>query len=294
VIDDGSSDRTLELLEAIQDERLKVYSYSNKGVSIARNRGISLATGDYLSFIDADDLWTKDKLEKQLAALQQNPQAGVAYSWIVSMTETPDSNDKRTFFPGKKVLFQGNIYPQLLLENFIGNGSNILFRREAISSVGNLNPKLTSCADWDYYLRLAAKWSFVLVPEHQIIYRKPIGIETMTSKTNVMEREGLFVIKKAFEAAPSELQYLKNKSLSKFYRYCSELYFNYTSDMINIKKARQRLWRSIRLNQSILLEEDTQILIIRVLFKQLIPNNIKNYLFSLFVLSLTVKDPRNS
>src|SRR5690242_20728341 len=65
VINDGSTDRTLELLNSVEDPRLKILSYSNGGLPVARNRGISHATGEFITFIDADDLWTSDKLEAQ-------------------------------------------------------------------------------------------------------------------------------------------------------------------------------------------------------------------------------------
>jgi glycosyltransferase involved in cell wall biosynthesis len=58
---------------------------------VARNRGISQSTGEFISFVDADDLWTPDKLELQLAALQQHPEAGVAYSWTYFMYEQEES-----------------------------------------------------------------------------------------------------------------------------------------------------------------------------------------------------------
>ncbi len=66
VINDGSQDKTLEIVSRILDPRLKVLSYPNAGVSVSRNRGISQAAGEYVSFLDADDLWTPDKLETQL------------------------------------------------------------------------------------------------------------------------------------------------------------------------------------------------------------------------------------
>lgn len=63
VINDGSTDNTLELLETVRDDRLKIYSYPNGGLPTARNRGIANSNGEFISFLDADDLWTKDKLE---------------------------------------------------------------------------------------------------------------------------------------------------------------------------------------------------------------------------------------
>jgi glycosyltransferase involved in cell wall biosynthesis len=85
VINDGSTDGTLEQLNTVKDPRLKVFSYENGGISVARNRGIAQATGEFIAFLDADDLWTPDKLELQLAALQQHPEVGVAYSWTCFM-----------------------------------------------------------------------------------------------------------------------------------------------------------------------------------------------------------------
>ena len=86
-IDDGSTDGTLELLYSIKDERIKIFSYENSGVAVARNRGIANASGEYIAFLDADDLWTPTKLKSQLAALQNNPKAGVAYSWTYDLYE---------------------------------------------------------------------------------------------------------------------------------------------------------------------------------------------------------------
>jgi glycosyltransferase involved in cell wall biosynthesis len=88
VIDDGSQDTTTEILAAIHDSRLRVFSYTNAGVAASRNRGIELASGEFISFLDADDLWTPDKLELQLNALRNHPEAAVSYSWTDFIDET--------------------------------------------------------------------------------------------------------------------------------------------------------------------------------------------------------------
>ena len=290
VINDGSSDRTLELLESVRDERLKVYSYENEGLPTARNRGIFHATGDYISFIDADDLWTKDKLEKQLMALQQNPQAGVAYSWVICMVQDPENPDNITFVPDKKFNLTGNIYPDLLLGNFIGNGSNILARREAIESVGEFEPTLKSCEDWDYYLRLAAKWEFVLVPESQILYLKTAG--TMTSKAHIMEAEGMRVLERVYQTIPAELKSLKNKSLANFAWYCGGLYLNHSSSVEDLAQARAKLWQAIRLYPTILRHKNSYILLVKLLLKQALPDNLVSNLIPVLKKPFVVSDPR--
>jgi glycosyltransferase involved in cell wall biosynthesis len=294
VIDDGSSDRTLDLLDTVVDERLKVYAYENEGVSTARNRGIAQATGAYISFIDADDLWTKDKLSKQLLALQQTEQAGVAYShltYLVESVDTMDNTDNISFVPGEKLTFTGNIYPHLLLGNFIGNGSNILARREAIESVGEFDPTLKSCEDWDYFLRLAAKWNFVLVPEPQIFYRKSTG--TLTSNAQIMEATGLRVLKRAHQTSivnHSEQQ--KNRSIANFYRYCSQLYLNSSSSFQDAAQARIRLWQAIRLYPAILLEKTTGTILVKLFLQQVLPINLVVDPIALLKKPFLIKDPR--
>lgn len=278
VINDGSKDHTLELLATIADERLKVYSYPNAGLPVARNRGINHAKGEYISFLDADDLWTKDKLKKQLAALQANPNADVAYSWIAVMLEAEKPNQDFSFFSGKRVFFTGNIYTKLLIDNFIGNGSNILARSSAINSIKGFDSDLKSCEDWDYYLRLAAQFNFVVVPEHQILYRKAMG--TMTSKGSIMEREGLKVIDRVFKTVPQSQQYLKKRSIANFYRYCGKIYVDYDVRGKNIEQSKFKLIQAISLSPLILLSSDTYLLLGKIILKQLLPDHLVSSLTS--------------
>jgi glycosyltransferase involved in cell wall biosynthesis len=246
VINDDSKDQTLELLQTVKDERLKIFSYENGGLPVARNRGIDLATGEFISFIDADDLWTVDKLELQLAALRQNPKAGVAYSWTACFID----GREESIFPYKPVFFEGNVYEKLLVNNIVSNGSNILVRKQVIESVGKFEPTLKSCEDWDFYIRLAAKWHFVVVPKHQILYRQ--SSNAMTSKVEIMEQEALRVIERAYQSAPPKYQFLKNQSLAWIYEYCTQQYLKYSTDISGVKKASQKLWAAICLHPPIL------------------------------------------
>ncbi len=258
VINDGSTDGTLEVIKTVQDSRLKVFSYSNGGLPVARNRGILQATGEFITFIDADDLWTPDKLELQLAALQKNPEAGLAYSWTLVMDEKGEN-----FHPGTSVSFEGNVHAQLLLSNFIANGSNAMLRREAIASVGEFDSTLRSCEDWDYWLRVAPDWSFVVVPKNQILYRQSSG--AMSSKVDVMEKNHLIVHERAFQAAPPELKVLKNQALANIYLFLTQLCLTHVSSASGIEPARHKLQKAIYLYPKLLLSKKTQTLLIKLL-----------------------------
>ena len=284
VINDGSTDRTLELLETVQDKRLKVYSYPNGGLPTARNRGIDRAKGKFISFIDADDLWTRDKLELQLEALQKNPQAGVAYSWTISM-----DNNGNSFHPGAIANFQGNVYANLLVSNFIASGSNVLIRREAIDSVGYFDETLKSAEDWDYWLRLAPKWDFVVVPKPQIIYRLSSG--AMSSKIDVMEKYNTMVLTKAFESVPSELQHLKNEGLSYISLFMTRLCLTRVSSQ-DIGQAAQRMWKAIRLYPKILFRKEAQFLLMKLIVLTIMTPKVANLILNRNVRVRTVADPR--
>src|SRR5919202_4312270 len=166
VINDGSQDSTLEIVSSIPDPRIKVFSYPNAGPQKSRNRGWGNASGEYVSFLDADDLWTPDKLEAQLKALQENPQAAVAYSWSDWIDESG-----QFLRAGGHITVNGNAYEKLLLRDFVESGSNPLIRRQALDKVGDFDQSVTPAEDWDMWLRLAARYEFVTVPSPQILYR---------------------------------------------------------------------------------------------------------------------------
>ncbi|MFB2837627.1 glycosyltransferase [Floridanema evergladense] len=211
IINDGSQDATREILSRILDSRLKVFSYPNAGLAASRNRGIYHASSQYISFLDADDLWTPDKLEAQLQALQNNSQAAVAYSWTDCIDESGQFLRR-----GYYISASGNVYKKLLLTNFLENGSNPLIRKEAFDKVGGFDESLNSAEDWDMYLRLAACYNFVAVSSVQILYR--ISATSMSTNVSRMETACLQVINKTFNQSPSSLQYLKHQSLANLYK----------------------------------------------------------------------------
>lgn len=263
-IDDGSTDGTLELLYSIKDERIKIFAYENSGVAVARNRGIANARGEYIAFLDADDLWTPNKLKSQLAALQDNQTAGVAYSWTYDLYQ--DRSSSKVLFPCEPTYFTGDVHSQLLIKNFLASGSNPLIRRKVIESVGEFDPACVPCEDWDFYLRLAAHCFFVLVPEHQIIYRQ--SSNTGSSQVEAVKKGGLLTIQKAYLAASPKLQYLKKQTVASFYRYCTRQYLKNNDNNIEaLNRARESLWLAVCFHPPILLNEHTLNLVLWLIKK---------------------------
>ncbi len=195
VIDDGSTDGTAERVEKLrrewQDDRLQVARFENGGQAVARNRGLDLSRGNYVSFLDADDTWTRTKLADQLAALQANPRAAVAYSW----TDYVD-DDGNKLHRGSYVALSGAVLGALVVVNFLENGSNPLVRREAIAQVGNFIPELVPSEDWDLWLRLAEQFDFVAVPKVQILYR--VSPTSQSANVRRLERSCVACLNRAF------------------------------------------------------------------------------------------------
>ena len=221
IIDDGSSDRTPDISQSFRDYRLQYQRYENAGPATSRNRGAAIARGDYLSFIDADDRWTPDKLQQQWQALETHPDAAVAYSWTNYIDEaghlirtgshldvTSDSNGQPQ---------ATDVLAYLLLGDFLENGSNVLLRREAFERVEGFDPSLTVAHDWDLFLRLAARYFFICVPQAHIQYRL-----SKTSISSQIERQETYcklALERAYESCPGALKNLKNQSFINLYYY---------------------------------------------------------------------------
>lgn len=130
IIDDGSPDRSVEICQQFTDSRIKIIRQQNRGLSGARNAGIRHACGEYLAFLDGDDLWLPEKLAKHVEHLENSPDVGVSFSR--SALIDVDGNSLHTYLMPKLK----NITPlDLLRSNLVGNGSAAVMRREVADAV---------------------------------------------------------------------------------------------------------------------------------------------------------------
>lgn len=216
VVDDGSTDDTAQgvaqFIEARAESRIHLLQQPNSGAAIARNQGIAHSTGALVTFLDADDYWTPDKLEAQVAALAQHPAAAVAYSWTDYVNE-----QGKFLYPGGRDRYSGNVYTDLFRHNFIESGSNLMVRRSALEQVGGFEPTLTSAHDWELWLRLAERYEFVLVPQAQICYR--VGADSISSNVARQEQNSRRVVAAALTRSPAQLAPYRRASLANLYQY---------------------------------------------------------------------------
>ena len=154
VINDGSTDHTASVVEAFDDPRIILESRPNLGVSVARNRGLELAKGDWVAFLDADDIWAPFKLEHQMARLSgEKVRPGLIYSDYLEFNEKGSWPAKPLKnFPHFRR--EGMIFDQLIQHNFIGTLS-VLADKQSVLEVGGFDTNLKGPEDWDLWIKIS-------------------------------------------------------------------------------------------------------------------------------------------
>jgi len=271
VINDGSQDATLELVSGVKDPRLQVFSFPNAGLAASRNRGVACAKGEYISFIDADDLWTPDKLELQLQALQTNPEAAVAYSWTDCIDEAG-----QFLRSGSHMSVSGDVYAQLLLVNFLESGSNVLIRQQALREIGDSDESLAAGQDRELFLRLAAKYHFVAVPQTQILYR--VSAQAISSDVDKAGTSRLQVIEQVFAQAPESLQYLKKINIANTCKYHTFKALEGSTAQCQTGAAAKFFWCSLQNDPALFRKRVTWKVLLKIIILSVLPSQFAELL----------------
>jgi len=164
VVDDGSTDNTLQKLDNYR-AKISIITQENKGVAAARNRGIQAAAGEWLTFLDSDDLWVPQKLQVQKTALAENPDFRICYTG-----ETWQRSDKPVSPKKQPQRFSGWIYKHCLPRCIVA-ASSVIIHRSILEHIGYFDETLPACEDYDLWLRISQKYPVLFVPEELIIKR---------------------------------------------------------------------------------------------------------------------------
>lgn len=173
VVDDCSTDNTVEVLETIQDERLKIYKNEhNLGMVGNWNRCLELATGEYVKLICADDMIHKDAIEKEAKMMYKHPTVNL----VESDTTLVDINGKKTgqfrrYHKSGVVNGVKLAKKSMLLKNFYGAPVNNLIRRSALEKTGGFDTTFTYILDFDMWLRLSCTGDVYIIHEQLNSFR---------------------------------------------------------------------------------------------------------------------------
>ncbi len=167
VIDDGSTDNTQALIEEKykNEPRLRYVYQENTGQSGARNHGLTYAVGNYICFIDSDNLWLPNKLEVQLKVFASNPDVDIVYGDIITIDETGKElhrNNMRRL--------SGYIAGDLMKDNFVSMNT-ALARRECFETLGGMSGQVAVADDYDLWLRFSSQYKYLYVEEYFAKYR---------------------------------------------------------------------------------------------------------------------------
>jgi glycosyltransferase involved in cell wall biosynthesis len=159
VVDDGSTDGDGEIVEALQDPLIKLVRQENQGVSVARNRGIELARGELIAFLDADDFWEPGYLEEIGALRRRFPEAG-AYATAVELIDS--QGNRRSLLYAFPVPVGGQGLMDFFVEGALDTGmvtSAVVTRRAVLLEVGGFVPGELLSQDRDVWLKIALRYS---------------------------------------------------------------------------------------------------------------------------------------
>lgn len=199
VVDDGSTDGTYEQLQAYGN-RIRLLSHENrqnKGQSAALNLGLQAASGDYIAILDSDDYWAPDKLERQVACLQANPDIGLVYCNGYHVDA------------GGRVLYpfhpEGHTEPndpnQLLLDCYMLLPQSSLVRAAVFRQAGLFDESLRAAQDHDMLIRIAELTTFAYQPEYGFYYRRH-GASISQNGLEKRWRNGFVILDKARRRYP--------------------------------------------------------------------------------------------
>ena len=208
VVDDGSKDDTRQVLSGYQDQRLHIVLFEeNRGIGAARQVGVSYATGEWVSFLDADDLWHPEKLSNDLSVLERHSEIDLLFdnyrniNYLDGVEQLGFDQTSSAFAhlgttelePGVFRIDTG-LAEALLAGNLVGTASIIVIRRSVFDTIGNFEPRLSGPEDFELLLRAAlAGVCFA--------YQTRVLVERHKDKTSITAQANSFVpqLLKAYE-----------------------------------------------------------------------------------------------
>lgn len=196
VVDDGSTDRTVDIIRSMGDARVRLLRQTQSGAAAARNQGLEVARGHYIGFLDSDDFLFPRYLETSLEALQASPPKTVVTNNAYFLT-TEGINSRLIRHSHALPQTLGRQQDALLRNNFVSIMS--VFPRTLVEDVGGFDSTLERAEDWDFWIRASlAGWKFTL-------QKRPIALinrtkETLTSATEKVSQSEAEILRNASES----------------------------------------------------------------------------------------------
>lgn len=211
VVNDGSIDDSERVISLYQ-EKIRYFSQENKGPACARNLGIRNARGNYVAFLDADDEWMPEKLERQMDLFKRDKSVKLIYTGGIFINEDGEyiGTIKSYFGNSEQVL------RQLFISNCVSPINSVIVEKSCFSAVGCFDENLKVAEDWDLMIRTCRKYNFACIALPLVAQRKVRGSQSDNAKRNI-SNELIFLRKLFSDKENSGFWDLRRKSFS--YRY---------------------------------------------------------------------------
>ena len=232
IVDDGSTDDTYSMASSLSDPRIRAVRQENGGAPSARNAGIGEATGDYVAFLDADDLWFPNKLERHLEFMRQR-------GALASQTALWFVNDSlRRLHRGSCPQFSDPLLDVLLFRHMPGLMSTLVVERQFLQQVGLFDESLAILEDWEIAIRLARGGRFLNLDEALTMYRLHPDNRSLDLEIHIAP--GLEVLERVF-SDPSLPAHIRRKRA----RIYAAMYAMYSGGALRAGRYRDSaLWAS--------------------------------------------------
>lgn len=209
IVDDGSTDGTGKIVEDFGD-RLLYIRQRHRGVSAARNAGLDLVRGEYIAFLDSDDLWKAQKLSVQMSLMETLPRTQLCYTDEIWMRKGVFVNPKNRHRKYSGWIFD-KVLPLCLLSL-----SSALFRRRVFEEIGRFDEDLPACEDYDLGIRLAHRYPIHFIDRALIIKRGGHG-DQLSKKYWGMDRFRVRALEKALllDLTPHQQELVKKEIVIK-------------------------------------------------------------------------------
>lgn len=198
VIDDGSTDRTKEIVQSFGDSVKYIYQ-DHKGVAAARNKGILLSSGEFIAFLDSDDIWLEKKMRAQMSFMKAYPKAMVCCTEEIWIRNGAFVNPRKRHQKYSGWIFD-KVLPLCLLSL-----SSALFRKNLFETVGIFDEGLPVCEDYDMGIRIAYRYPIHMVPQPLIVKRGGHP-DQLSKKYWGMDRFRVMALEKALDLNLSPIQ----------------------------------------------------------------------------------------
>jgi glycosyltransferase involved in cell wall biosynthesis len=235
VVDDGSTDDTQEILAGFGDRIVKVLQ-KNAGVAAARNAGMAVARGEFLAFLDSDDLWLPEKVEKQIALFEADPELGLVHCGA----ERFDTAGKTLSV--ELTGLEGWAARELIAlgHGLVAVGSSMMVPRSVAEEVGGFDSRLFACEDGDFCYRVALRYRFGFVSELLVRYRQHGDARHLNIPR--LENGMLLTLQKVFLSPDPSIQVLRKRAYARMHRILAGCYFHRGETRLCLR----HMFRSVR------------------------------------------------